>query len=414
MNIKPIINIGIRGLTMVSRFILIFVIAKLLPNSDMGLYGLLTTTIVFSLYVVGLDFYIHSTRELIKTDRSLWGRFFKSQITLSSVLYIIYLPCITLIFYYNLLPWSICTYLIVILVLEHLCQELQRILIADQKPLQANLGLFIRTGLWPLVVVPMLYFDVIHRNLSIVLYAWIIGDLLAFVYFIYMLHTMRIKGWRLSVDWAWIWQGVKICSFFLIGTLTLRFGNVAERFWLQNISTLEIVGVYSFYVGISSVLSSFIDAGVIAFKYPRLIKAFTEKNMALFQKEKKEMTTQLICWLLILTTFSFSLIHYVLSFVGKEIYFEFLPIFYVTLSTAFFSCLSLLPHYELYARAKDKIIVLSHILSLPVFLVSGYALLDVSNVYAIPLAALVSQGFIFFYKLIALDRIHKNECTDFN
>ena len=394
---------------MLSRFLLIFAIAKFLPESDMGLYGLLTTTVIFSLYAVGLDFYVHSTRELIRTDKNLWGRIFKAQVKLSSVMYLIYLPCILVVFKYGALPWYIFPYFISILLLEHFCQELQRILIAAQKTLHANVGLFCRTGVWPLIIIPLLYYPIVERELISVLIAWIIGDLLAVIYFCMILRNMKINGWQGATDWKWVINGVKISSFFLIGTLALRFGSVAERYWLQNISTLEIVGVYSFFVGLSSVLSSFIDAGVIAFKYPKLIKAYSDEDMISYQKERKEMAVQVMAWVALLSFLCVVLIGHVLDFFGKKIYFQYESMFYLTLGAAIISCLALIPHYELYARGKDKVIVSSHILSLVVFFVIGLTAGSYNKIYAIPVATLCAQLFILLYKQILLVRIIKYE-----
>ncbi|GKW31507.1 hypothetical protein PEC730217_02870 [Pectobacterium carotovorum subsp. carotovorum] len=399
---------------MLSRFLLMFAIAKYLPDTDMGLYGLITTTIVFSLYIVGLDFYIYSTRELIQTEKNKWGQLLKSQGGLVFLLYVIYIPIALLVFYNELLPWYIFPYLIVTLVLEHFCQECQRIIIADQKPLEANIGLFIRNGLWPLFLIPLIYFNAIPHSLTSVLVAWIIGDVLAASFFIYIVYSIGISGWQHKINWKWIINGVKICSLFLIGTLALRFSSVAERYWLQDLTTIEIVGVYSFFIGISGVVSNFLDAGVIAFKYPRLIKAYANNNKEEYLKVKKDLAFQIVIWTAILVVISLLMVDFVLEFIGKSIYFEYKSIYYFTLASTVVSCISLLPHYELYAQKRDKIIIASHMISLGVFFISGMVGLFFNKLYAIPISSLLTQIFIFLFKYISIKCIGENEYSRIN
>ncbi|POE22086.1 hypothetical protein BV923_11420 [Pectobacterium odoriferum] len=399
---------------MLSRFLLMFVIAKYLPDTDMGLYGLITTTIVFSLYIVGLDFYIYSTRELIQTEKNRWGKLLKSHCGMVLLLYLLYIPVILLVFYNNLLPWYIFFYLIITLMLEHFCQECQRIIIADQKPLAANIGLFIRNGLWPFFFIPLIYFNIIPHDLVSVLTAWIIGDLLAVGFFIFIIFNMKISGWQEKVDWKWISTGIKICSVFLIGTLALRFSSVAERYWLQDLTTIEIVGVYSFFIGISSVVSNFLDAGVIAFKYPKLIKAYTENNNIEYLKVKRELVIQVMAWTTVLVILSLLTIDLVLDFIDKPIYFEYKPIYYITLASTVISCIALLPHYELYAQKKDNVIVVSHVASLGVFVIAGVIILSFDKLYAIPIASLLTQLFILLFKYILIKRNKENEHTYIN
>ena len=55
----------LRSLSLGSRFILLFVLARLLKPSDVGIYGLMTATIAFSVLVLGGDYYTYSQRELM-------------------------------------------------------------------------------------------------------------------------------------------------------------------------------------------------------------------------------------------------------------------------------------------------------------------------------------------------------------
>ena len=101
------LNITLRGVTLGCRFLLIFFLARFLEPAQLGLYGLLTATIGYSLYLLGFDFYTFTTREILKRERHEWGGLLKDQGALSLVLYVIFIPLLSLIFVKGLLPWSL-------------------------------------------------------------------------------------------------------------------------------------------------------------------------------------------------------------------------------------------------------------------------------------------------------------------
>ncbi|MFX4789973.1 hypothetical protein ABTB87_22095 [Acinetobacter baumannii] len=66
-HLLSIFNLAVRGLNLASKFILIVFLAKFLTVAELGLYGLIAATINFAMYFIGLDFYVYSNRELLKS-----------------------------------------------------------------------------------------------------------------------------------------------------------------------------------------------------------------------------------------------------------------------------------------------------------------------------------------------------------
>lgn len=66
---------------------------------------------------------------------------------------------------------------------------------------------------------------------------------------------------------------------------------------------------------------------------------------------------------------------YFLHWIGKDIYYTYKHIFYVVLFANLIYCVSMVPHYILYAKHRDKQIVLSHILGLAIFILSTLVLI---------------------------------------
>lgn len=55
--LERLLNLVLRGTTLVSKFALLFVLAKFLEPLEVGLYGLFSATIFYCLMALGFDFY---------------------------------------------------------------------------------------------------------------------------------------------------------------------------------------------------------------------------------------------------------------------------------------------------------------------------------------------------------------------
>lgn len=54
--VTRLINLNLRTVTLLSKFALIFVLAKLLEPAEVGLYGLLAATVALGFMALGYDF----------------------------------------------------------------------------------------------------------------------------------------------------------------------------------------------------------------------------------------------------------------------------------------------------------------------------------------------------------------------
>ena len=232
------LNVAMHGVTLASRFLLIFFLARFLEPAQLGLYGLLTATVGYSLYLLGFDFYTFTTREVLKRERHEWGGLLKDQGALSLVLYAVFMPLLSLIFIQGLLPWSLAGWFFALLILEHLNQEFGRLLVAISEQLLASVVLFIRQGTWAIGVTALMASEPATRSLDYVLGAWTVAGLLAVWVGAYRLSQLGIAGWHKKIDWKWIATGLKVSIPFLVATLAIR-----------GVFTLDRIG-YSRSVGL--------------------------------------------------------------------------------------------------------------------------------------------------------------------
>ncbi|MFW0755456.1 lipopolysaccharide biosynthesis protein [Pseudomonas sp. H11T01] len=399
------INIALRGITLASKFLLIFFLAKFLDPAALGLYGLLTATIGYALYLLGFDFYTFTTREILKRERHEWGGLLKDQGALSLVLYVVVLPLLSLIFLEGLLPWSVAGWFFILLVLEHLTQELGRLLIAISEQLLASVVLFLRSGIWAVIVTSVMFVRTDTRDLNVVLGGWTLGSFAALLLGIYRLKQLNISGWHKQVDWHWIGKGLKVAIPLLVATLAIRGVFTVDRYWFANLMNLETLGAYVLFMGISSALLSFLDAGVFAFIYPGLISAHHNKDAAFFRLKLRALLFQTLMFSGAFAIIALLIIDPLLIWLNKPLYLENQSLFPWTLLITLLYSLGMVPHYALYAQGLDRPIIHSHIASLLIFIPTTWLFSHYWPLQAVPLGLCVAFFLILLWKCVAFIRL---------
>lgn len=368
--LAPLINLSIRALTLLGKFILLFYMAKFLSAEEVGIYGLIVVLVSYSLYAVGFDFYTFSTRELVLKEKKEWGSFLKSQSFLIFFAYITILPLILFLASYSI-PLKWLYFLGFLIIFEHLNQELMRLLIIDKKVVLANNLLFIRSGLWCYAIIAGMFLSLVSKRLDSILYAWISFDVIALLLSWILLKKGLIFDKGLQIKKDWLKRGLKICLPLLFSTLILRAITTTDRIWLEHLEGLEVIAAYSLFIGLTNALISFLETGVFSFIYPQMIQE--KNNPREFRKLIKKMLFQSLGLSLVISLVLVASFPYFLHWIGKDIYYSYKHIFYVVLFANILYCISMVPHYILYAKHKDTKIIVSHILGLGVFALSTLA-----------------------------------------
>ena len=364
-------NLFLRGISMLSKFALVICIAKFLTLEEVGTYGLFAATISFSVIALGGEFYTYSQRELLSVERGQWSSVLRNQALASLLLYFVFLPAQLLIFYKGFIPFNLMLVYFIILVLEHVAQELNRILIAMHKQLVASIILFFRLGAWGWVAIGLFYIDPTFRTLDTVLYLWALGTTTAIV-----ISLIYISKWvpgfnKAEFDWQWIRRGYTVAAKFFISTICVKVIMTFDRYVVESVSGTDFLAVYAVYASIAMAVNSVLVPTVFSFMYPRLVESYRKNNLEQYKKNLKEM---LYSTLLIgggVSVVIGGLSPFVFTWVDKAIYGEHIVYLWWLLLFSFLYCLSMVPHYVLYAKGKDKEILISHISSAIVFSVGA-------------------------------------------
>lgn len=398
-------NVILRVGTLGTRFALVFILAKYLDAASVGYYGLFTATVGYALLSVGMDFYIYSSREITRTEQSNRGRLLKSQVALAGILYSIIIPASIFVLpssgFPNILLWMF----IPILVLEHLNQEIYRLLIILSHQLSASVLLFVRQGSWALAIAMLMALNESSRNLTTVMILWACAGALAATAGIWKLRSMEFGGWDKRIDWGWIRKGIVVSGAFLIATLAVRAIQTFDRYWLEALAGIEVVAAYVLFFGVASALSVFLDAAIYSFQYPEFVRLGNSKKYKEMHHKVRRMALQTLGFSLAFSFASALALPLLLGWLGDPIYQSEINLYYWVLGGVIVLSLSMAPHYALYALGEDRAIIASHLAALLVFVATTLGLSQVSRLYAVPVGVLISMAAVLLWKTVAYLRV---------
>jgi len=406
-----LLNLGMQGATLGTRFLFIFFLVKYLDPASVGYYGLFAAAVGYSLYFVGLDFYTYATREILKAPNEQRGRLLKGQAALSGLLYLLFLPVAFILLHYAAWPEELFFWFFPILVLEHFNQEMSRLLVALSQQVTASLVLFIRQGSWALVIVGLMTWDPSSRQLKYVMVLWTVAGLAAAVAGVRKLRKLRMGGWRNTLDWHWIRKGITVSAAFLLATLALRGIQTFDRYWIESLGGIEIVAAYVLYFGVAGTLLTFLDAGLFAFTYPVLIQLHHVQQNNVAHGKVRQMLGLTILLSGGFALISWLLLPYLLFWIGNPVYSKAINLYPWLLLAMIVNAIGMVPHFALYARGHDRPIVHSHIMALVVFVLATWALSSHFSALAVPIGLNLSFSVILVWKAVAYMQLKKADST---
>ncbi|MGD9153191.1 MAG: polysaccharide biosynthesis C-terminal domain-containing protein [Gammaproteobacteria bacterium] len=398
-------SIFFRGITVVSKFILLCFLAKWVTPSDLGLYGILTATIIIALQVVGFDFYAFNTREILKVGSEEQILYIKSQLVVHLISYLFFFPLFLFIFFLKILPWWLLVWFYVLLITEHLSQEADRLLVTLSKPLAANVVMFFRAGIWVYFLLFAYYVLHCHITLTWVWGAWFCGDIIALVLVVYLLSYLPWRlGWKKQLTWRWVRRGIKISTIFLIGTVCLQLLTYLSRYFIKFMLGLHATGIFVFYSNLLGVILTFAQIAIYNFMIPPIIQTFYQDNSSIIGEMRKLYVT-IVLYLLLASPAAALGIYVVLYFVHKPVYLHYLWLFYILLMATIVTVLGQVPHYGLYIVYKEKWLLYIGLVSLFLGCLLNYIGIKLFGLSGAGWALVLTMLFMWWIKHFLFKRI---------
>ncbi|MGK3224347.1 lipopolysaccharide biosynthesis protein [Enterobacter soli] len=395
-----IFDLSLRIAALGGKFLLMMAIARFLTVKDVGDYGLYVSIIVISLYFVGLDFYVFSTREILdpKVKKNT------GEILFNQVVFFLFSYLLLAAVWPGLLTLSAISgvggLLFALTIAEHLSQECYRILIIKEKITLANFILFVRSGIWCYLCVPLLYFKLI--KLEQIFYLWLIFSAMSVfigVIVIAKFESVLISDFKLDI--AWLKRGVKTSFLFFIGTLCLRAINYLDKVIAVHFITSPKLGVYVFFFGVSAAVQAVIDVLVVTRYYPSLVKAIQENNVEETRKAFITFKKKILFYNFGLFLLSIPACYLMIKFTGKFEYVDnFLWYILIVIATSLLN-ISMPYHYALYSKKKDTSIIFINATALLFFVIItfiGVNILTGSGMLPVLIGLIFSNLFMLIAK----------------
>jgi O-antigen/teichoic acid export membrane protein len=382
----------LRSFSMLGKFLIVVYIAKYFSTAELGVYGLFNSTIIIALYLLGFEFYNYSTREILAADAGRLSLFIRNQFIAFGFTYLIVLPVMVPILYRQFLPYQYFFWFYAVLISEHISIEFYRLFTILSRPVLANVIFFIKTGLWSLALIAlwMSGFDSLLR-LEFVWLAWFGGSFLACLVSLISIRRLKIHVFtHAPVDWAWIRQGFKVGLPFFIIAISVRLIEQAGRFFLDIWASKSLVGIYSFFWNIANLLNIVIFTAVIMILFPKLVETHKKNLQAEFEKAMRQFKKLIYLSSLFLALALVLAIRPMLHYLGKNEFYPYLSTYYILILAHALLNISYIPHYILYVRDADKVIMWYTVLAAVVNIGGNFILIPALGMLGAAISILLS------------------------
>ena len=260
---------------MATRFALIFCLTRFLTPAEVGIYGIFYVTLFIGITLLGMEFNLYNSRELLSSDERKWPRMIRDQFVYHVIVYILIIPFGCIAIYYDVFARQYVLWFYIILIFSHITQELCNIMTTLSRPFQASFIAFVRDGIWvfPLVAVMYCFPGRATLILSMVI---LVSRKFGWDSPLWLLSAPPAVGrcLKISRGLAVAWRGMRTGFNFLWSTLVIWGIMSVDRYAIKYFWGLEAVGVYTFYYSFARVIEQFCWAGVVAILYPKIISAY--------------------------------------------------------------------------------------------------------------------------------------------
>jgi O-antigen/teichoic acid export membrane protein len=175
--------------------------------------------------------------------------------------------------------------ILILICLETIALDLYLPMIGLEMAAEANVIVFVRSGLWiPLVVAAGLVWPE-TRTLAFLFGSWIAGHLLSLLLFAwYLRHWPITSRIRKPVDYEWIRTRLLQSWYIYVSDLGIVSVLFLERYVVSWRLGLAATGIYTFYWSICNALQTLMQTSVIQLMLPRMIRGFSDPDASKWRR----------------------------------------------------------------------------------------------------------------------------------
>lgn len=346
---------GLRGVSLAARFALTLGLAAIVSPAQVGVFGLYWAGLQLASSLMGLDVYATTTRELLRPGANP-AETIRRHIGFMLLIALIATPVATIAFRLSApaVPGALIAIFFLQLPAEYYCQEFSRLLVPLSRPFEATLVLFIRSALW--TPLPFVLIALIPQADPIVLVAlsWFLGTLSAAL--VTAVVVKRATGsWNLpKIDPRWAKSALLSSGVFFLGSLVFRGMLGMDRFLVNGILGIEVVGVYTVQASACLGALALVESGISAWWYPRLVNEIQAGDIAAASRTFKGFLRNSIGSAILLMGAIIAVFQVAAPILISHIYSDDLRGFYAMAIGVFLYAASMPYHYVLYGGGQDR------------------------------------------------------------
>lgn len=227
--IIPIANLSLRLLVLIAKFFFVILLGVYLSLEEVGLYGLLVSTIGYLILLAGFNTYIIANREIVNSDYDTRHSIVANQLKLFLISYIVLLPF--LYYIYDQLNLDKIDFIVfcLLFISEHISQEITRLLLSLGKVVESSIVIFIRLGAWCFLVAFLYNYFEAYRYLNLAIASWLSFSFISVIVgWIFLSELSFRKVFEEKFDWQWLKSTLIIATPLFLATLAIKMPFVID------------------------------------------------------------------------------------------------------------------------------------------------------------------------------------------
>lgn len=338
------------------RFLLLFAMASQLPTAEVGLFGVATATVTISVYLIGLELYTFTSRQLLASAAAAPSRLLATQFSISVCAALIVIPLLIIIVVPRFIPPRLTAWLVMIAICEYVGQEIYRLLVTYGRVVEATVNLAIRTASWAAVAAVWLTLADRAPSIDAILHMWLLGSAASVVSGALNLKNKIPLRELVSArpEARLVKEAVACASKYLVASLSLRSLEFLDRFLLTRSWGAAATGVYTWYWTLANAANVMLVAGVINVWYSRLISAIQSESGDEVLAASKALRRSFTLWSVVLVLAAPGVAFIATYLIGRDEYLQQFGVGVLLIAAAVASAAAQVPQLHLYALGRDK------------------------------------------------------------
>ena len=402
--VTPVFLVGLRAANALSKFALSLYVVRYLGLSDLGLYGLFVAGVTILPAFAGFGTNDWIGRRAASAVFPVIAPLLVTRLTLSAAFNIV-LQVVAYALNHALgtpVPWHTMLICSVIVMLEHLADDIAIFLMYRGHAVLGHVLLFLRAGLWPLFVIAAGILIPELRTLDALLAGWLGGLLI--MWGLLALIAVRKRVWsHARLEAELFTSGIRESVPFFLKDMSIAAGLYLDRFLVSTLLGLEASGVYTFFWSVANVLHNITLSAIFQPRVSAIIRTASE-NPSAFRDVFHRAIRRSVGVAVIFGVVLIALMPFILPLLDKPQLSQMHLLFAVVIVATIVRLGIDSYNYGLVALHQERLLAILSIAAIPVAAGLQFVLIETTGLYGAAWAYLLTGVVILLPRLWAISR----------